>query len=183
MYNNMNCNILSNKTEKMNCNGRIDLLCNKDQPDLKNLFAMYDKIPANQCTTFRDATEGQWTATSLSNTFFSKENIQIIQNGIRAGVYEKSNGQYIIGEQDCDSLKIIMRSIFLQNSANQLDNVSLQVEQLNNMVLDYCIHNVYSEAQGYMKYLYDASTIAMPLATPMMETQSDTRCYKMPNWF
>jgi len=164
-------------------NGRIDIINKTQAPDLSNLFAMYDKIPANQCATFREPTLGQWDETPLSKAYFSKENIQIIQNGIRAGVYNKSNGQYVIGLQDCDSLKIIMRSVFLQHSANQSQNITGQIQQLNQIVLDYCIFNVYSEAQGYMKYLYDVSTLAVPMATPVVETQKDKNNYLMPNWF
>ena len=164
-------------------NGRVDIINRTQCPDISNLFAMYDKIPANQCATFREPTLGQWDETALSKTYFSKENIQIIQNGIRAGVYDKSNGQYVIGPQDCDALKIIMRSVFLQHAANQCQNISGQVQQLNQIVLDYCIHHVYSEAQGYMKYLYDVSTLAVPMATPVVETQKDKNNYLMPKWF
>jgi hypothetical protein len=160
-------------------NGRVNILT----PDITNLFAMYDKIPANQCVTFRDATLGQWEETLLSKAFFSKENIQILQNGIRAGVYNMSNGQLTIGPQDCDSLKIIMRSMFLSHATNQCNNVVEQIESLNKMVLDYCIPRVFSEAQGYMKYLFDVSTLAVPLDTPKMESQRDKTNYKMPSWF
>ena len=72
-------------------NGRIDI----KTPNTSALFQMYDKIPANQCVTFRNATEGLWSQTPLSQAFFSQQNIQIIQNGIRAGVYNRSNGQYV----------------------------------------------------------------------------------------
>jgi hypothetical protein len=96
-------------------NGRIDIL---NPPDISNLFAMYDKIPANQCTSLRNATIGQWDETQLSRAFFSEQNIQIIQDGIRAGVYKKSNGQYTVGPQDCEAIKIIMRSTFLSYATN-----------------------------------------------------------------
>ena len=130
-------------------NGRVDI----KTPNTSTLFEMYDKIPAHQCTTFRNPTEGLWDESALSNAYFSQQNIQILQNGIRAGVYHRSNGQYTIGPQDCDSLKIVMRSVFLQYSANQPNNISQQIAQLNNIVLEYCIQQVYSEAQGYMKYI------------------------------
>jgi hypothetical protein len=58
-------------------NGRVDVLNNKsssDAPDISNLFAMYDKIPANQCTTFREPTLGQWDETPLSKAYFSQDN-------------------------------------------------------------------------------------------------------------
>jgi hypothetical protein len=159
-------------------NGRVDI----KTPNTSDLFQMYDKIPANQCTTFRNATEGLWTENSLSQTFFSLQNLQIIQNGIRAGVYKRSNGQYLIGPQDCDSLKIIMRSVFLQYSANQPNNISQQVAELNKMVLDYCIQQVYSEAQGYMKYIYDVSTLVVPIAHPVMADNTD-RQLEFKSWF
>jgi len=127
-------------------NGRVNI----KTPNTSALFQMYDKIPANQCVTFRNATEGLWSQTPLSQAFFSQENNQIIQNGIRAGVYKRSNGQYIIGPQDCDSLKIIMRSVFLQHAANLPNDIPHQINELNKIVLDYCIQQVYSEAQGYM---------------------------------
>jgi hypothetical protein len=163
-------------------NGRVDII-NKEGPDISNLFAMYDKIPANQCSTFREPTLGVWNENDLSKTFFSESNIKIIQNGIRAGVYKVSNGQYIIGQQDCDSLKIIMRSIYLQHAANQKNNIKGQITELNKMVLEYCVHQVYSEAQGYVKYLRDVSTLAVPLAHPIQATQFDRKDFKLKPWF
>ena len=159
-------------------NGRIDI----KSPNTSTLFEMYDKIPANQCVTFRNPTEGLWTDTTLSQAFFSQQNIQIIQNGIRSGVYHKSNGQYIIGPQDCDSLKIVMRSVYLQNAANQPNNITEQIAELNKIVLNYCIQQVYSEAQGYMKYIDDASTLVVPIAHPVMANNSD-RELEFKTWF
>ena len=159
-------------------NGRVDI----KSPNTSTLFQMYDKIPANQCVTFRNPTEGLWTSDSLSNAFFSQQNIQIIQNGIRAGVYHRSNGQYVIGPQDCDSLKIVMRSVFLQYSANQPNNITQQIAQLNKIVLDYCIQQVYSEAQGYMKYINDASTLVVPISHPVMANDNDRQLELKP-WF
>lgn len=159
-------------------NGRIDI----KTPNTSALFSMYDKIPAHQCTTFRNPTEGLWDNTRLSDAFFSFKNIEILQNGIRSGVYYKSNGQYTIGPQDCDSLKIIMRSIFLQHAANQNNNVGQQVKQLNSIVLNYCIPQVYGEAQGYMKYINDVSTLPVPIAHPVMPNNAD-RELQMKPWF
>jgi hypothetical protein len=159
-------------------NGRVDI----KSPNTSNLFAMFDKIPANQCATFRNPTEGLWDETYLSKVFFSHQNIQLIQNGIRAGVYHRSNGQYLIGPQDCDPLKIIMRSVYLQYSANQPNNITQQIEELNNIVLNYCIQQVYGEAQGYLKYIDDASTLVVPIAHPVMANNTD-RTLELKTWF
>jgi Family of unknown function (DUF5761) len=162
----------------MNNNGRVDI----KSPSTSTLFSMFDKIPANQCVTFRNPTEGLWDETYLSKAFFSQENIQMLQNGIRAGVFQRSNGQYLIGPQDCDSLKIIMRSVYLQYSANQPNNVTQQIEELNNIVLNYCVQQVYGEAQGYIKYIDDASTLVVPIAHPVMANNTD-RTLELKTWF
>jgi len=159
-------------------NGRVDI----KSPNTSELFQMYDKIPANQCVSFRNATEGLWTETNLSHAFFSQQNIQILQNGIRAGIYHKSNGQYIIGPQDCDALKIIMRSVYLQHASNQTNNIPQQISELNKIVLDYCIKQVYSEAQGYMKYIDDVSTLVVPISNPIMADNTD-RQLELKRWF
>lgn len=159
-------------------NGRINI----KSPNTAALFQMYDKIPANQCVTFRNPTEGLWDNTSLSRGFFSHQNIQIIQNGIRAGVYHKSNGQYVIGPQDGDSLKIVMRSVFLQHAVNKPDHIPQQIHELNNIVLNYCIQQVYSEAQGYMKYVDDVSTLVVPMAHPVQTTVYNKQLEQKP-WF
>lgn len=171
---------MNNNTAKKSSNGRVSL---NDGPEIGKLFAMYDKIPANQCVSYREPTLGQWDETVLSKNYFSKENIQIVQNGIRAGVFNKSNGQYVVGPQDCESLKVIMRSVFLQHSTNNPGNIAQQIADLNQIVLDYCIFHVFSEAQGYMKYLTDVSTLAVPLNLPTMASQNDKRNYRMPSWF
>jgi len=160
-------------------NGRVDV---NSSSQTQNLFALYDKIPSSQCSTYRDALEGQWDNTQLSLAYFSKENVQIIQNGIRAGVYNKSNSQYIIPPQNCDTLKIIMRGIYLQYAANKPTHISEQISQLNNMVLNYCIPQAYSEAKGYMKYLRDVGTLVVPIAHPILAKNNDKELV-LKDWF
>lgn len=159
-------------------NGRIDFI----SPNTSILFSMTDRIPVSECSDFREAMTGNWHNTTLSNAFFSASNIQIIQNGIRAGVYKRSNGMYIVGNQKCDELKIIMRSIFLQYSKNQPDNIASQIQALNTLVLNYAIKQVYGEAEGYMKYKRDASSMYTPIAPPVMSKTNDKQL-ELKKWF
>jgi len=155
-------------------NGRVNLLA---QPKTMDLFAMYDKIPSNQPSSFREPTLGLWDDTQLSRLFFSKENVAILQNGIRYGVFRASKEQYTVDNQDIDSLKIVMRSIFLQHSANMSNNITEQITELNDLVLQYAVKQVYGEAQGYIKYLEDASTMYTPIAPPMMSSTNDKQLF------
>jgi hypothetical protein len=105
--------------------------------------------------------------TALSNLYFSSKNMRIVQNAIRANVYKMSNEKYIIDDQNVDILNIIMRAIYLQNSLNQTDNLTKQIEDLNKLVINYCAPMAYSEVQGYIQYKKDASTLAVPLSNPI----------------
>jgi hypothetical protein len=153
-------------------------------PDLSLLFSMYDKVPARQCVTCRDSVNpvGGQESSLLSMAYFSPENMTIVQNGIRAGVYRRSNGQYTIGEQNCEPLKIIMRSIFLQSAMNLPDNIPKQIQALNKLVIDECVTSVYSEAIGYLKYLRDASTLAVPMALPTAVSEVGTKTEEFKGW-
>ena len=163
----------------MSSNGRVNIL----GPNIDNQFALSDRIPINSTKySFRDAMTGNWYDTQLSNAFFSVKNIQIIQNGIRSGVYNKSNKQYVIGEQNPDELQIIMRSIFLQYSKNLPDNIPQQINDLNKNVFDYAINQVYGEADGYMKYKRDASTMWTPMAMPVLSYSNDKQL-ELKKWF
>ena len=75
-----------------------------------------------------------------------------------------------------------MRSVFLQNSRNLLDNIIEQVQQLNKIVWDITIPQVYGEAQGYQKYLYDASNMYTPIAPPVFAKNNDKQLILKP-WF
>ena len=75
-----------------------------------------------------------------------------------------------------------MRSVFLQNSANQPTHVTQQIEALNQMVLDYCIQQVYSEVQGYVKYISDVSTLAIPIAHPITTNNTDRQLVLKPRF-
>jgi hypothetical protein len=164
--------------EHQKINGRVDIL----QPDTKKQFALYDRIPAHQPSSYRDALQGNWKDSPLSLAYFSKQNIIMLQNGIRRGVFEKSKGQYMVGPQSEDVLKVIMRSVFLQYSANMPDKISEQIKSLNQIVMDYSIKQVYSEVQGYQQYLYDASTLVTPIERPVFSSTED-KTLEWKRWF
>ena len=136
---------------KPDYNGRVNVM----EPDIQNLFNMYDRIPVNEPASFRDATKGILKPSKLSEAYFSVENMRIIQNGIKAGVYNKSGGHYVIPDQNTDTLKIIMRSIYLQHSINMPNNIPQQIS-----------YNVYW--RGTVKTrTYDVKTVTESVETPM----------------
>lgn len=146
-------------------NGRVNII---SQSDPTIVFKMQERIALkNKATEYRSALSGNDLEDNiLARVFFSMENIQIIQNGLRAGVYEMSNHAIVIPPQNIDQLKIIMRSTYLQYAQHYEDNIKGQVEQLNCLVLQYAVPTVFGEAQGYLKYMQDQSTLVVPLDIP-----------------
>jgi len=163
---------------KNDFNGRVNIA----QNNMNKQFNLYDKIPVKETTSFSNALRGGWEQSTLSLAYFSKQNIQIVQNAIRAQVYKMSKEQYLIGTQSVDTLKIIMRSVFLQNSANMQSHVTQQIEALNQIVTDYCVKQIYGEAQGYLTYLHDASTLVVPIQRPVMSNTTN-KTLELKNFF
>ena len=155
-------------------NGQINII---KQPDPNAFFKMQEKIAIkNKSTEYRGALSGNdWEDNVLSKAFFSAENVQIIQNGLRAGVYKMSGDRKLmIPPQNLDHLKIIMRSTYLQYAQHDLKSIREEVQKLNYLVLDYAVPNVYNESMGYLKYLEDKSTLVVPLDLP----HQNDRVYK-----
>ncbi len=160
-------------------NGRVNLTPNEYD---NNVFQLYDRIPATRPTNYENALQGNQLETDLSRKFFSAENIDALQRGIITGVANMSKNQYNVGYQNTDNLKIIMRSIFLQHSANLPFKIDEQVAELDQLVLNYCVPKVYGEAKGYYKYLEDISTLAVPMSHPVQANVND-KTLEMKPWF
>ena len=51
-----------------------------------------------------------------------------------------------------------MRSIYFQHGKNMNTKLDHQVNILNELVLDYCVDNVYSNLKQYVEYIKDITT-------------------------
>lgn len=146
-------------------NGRIDITNVSNSSGIGYIQNNHNMKSGN----YKEAITGNWTNTVLSCAFFSKENIEIIHNGIRAGVYKMSGNKHIIANQDVNNLKIIMRSIFFDNAKFIPNQVTQEIEYLNNLVLKQCIPQILNEITSYLKYKEDVSTLAVPLSKPISD--------------
>jgi len=163
-------------------NGRINLM---ELPPKDVRFQMYEKIAVkNKSTEYRDSLHGILEDNPLSRVFFCSGNVQILQNGLRAGVYEMSGQKKIvIPPQNIDNLKIIMRSTYLQYAEHRQDvSITKQVEDLNKIVLDYVVPSLYNETMGYLKYIEDQSTLVQPLEIPKL-VDRDFKPLEWKKWF
>lgn len=157
--------------QKVNENGRIDLISKNTLNNIENtnngtaLF-LQDKNQVIQNTNYNNCMHLHYEESNLEKAFMSRKNMEIIQNELILGVYNYSNKEYTIDKQDYDTLEIIMRSIFLQYSLNQQDNIKKQIDALNKLVIDHCVPKIFNEVEAYMKYKRDVSRISLPPSLP-----------------
>lgn len=89
----------------------------------------------------------------LSIAFFSQQNKDLIQAKLRYAIYKKSGKK--IGNQSAEELLTVMRAIYLQNSRNQSTDIAAQVKELNDIVLTFCIREVFSLLKQHLTYIKD----------------------------
>lgn len=123
-----------------------------------------------------DALRGNWEVTPLSTAFFSKENVAVIQNGIRKAVYDKSGPKkYVIEDQSVDELTIIMRTMYLQYAQNLPYDIPGQITNLNEKVMNWSVPHILSAVDHYQYYLNDISHMPVPLARSVSLSSAGTK--------
>lgn len=158
-------NTIARLLEGQKQNGLVDIAILQD-PDA--MFRMHERVNIrNKPTEYSEALNGTMEWNVLAQVYFSAENMQIIQNALRANVYKLSGGKINIPNQNVDNLKIIMRGIYMEYAEHYPKDIKGQVERLNKLVIDYAVPKLYSEAVGYFQYLVDQSTLPMPIDRPL----------------
>jgi hypothetical protein len=152
-------------------NGRVNI--SSQSPLTLNSF--YKHSPTDNSAFYVEAVQGTFTPNALSNMFFSCNNIDVLQEGIRYKVYQLTNEKHVIGRQSDKDLKVVMRSIYLQYSKNLSTDIIGQVRELNKLVLDWCVREVFSNLQQYDKYVFDVSTLPMPMERSTIATTKGSR--------
>lgn len=131
----------------------------------------------------KDMIRGNWESTPVSQAFFSSQNMEVLQNAIRKAVYERSGAkQYLIDRQSVDELQIIMRSIFLQYAKNNLYDISGQVNELNQKVVDWATPKILAAVEGYYGYIRDISEGIKPMDRPVSLSSAGTKSLPFNNF-
>ena len=123
------------------------------------------------------------SCTPLNTVFFSEDNIDRIQEGIREQVYHMSGKKYMIDRQSDDEVKIIMRSYYLSFAKNNPNTIAEDLDDLNRRVIGYASAKVYSEVDFHMFYLKDLQNFAPPIANPMNVHVFGTRTGELKSFF
>lgn len=116
----------------------------------------------------------------LYTVFFSANNIEWLQKNIRNGVWKMSKGKYNVGNQDENSLLIVMHHALENIPSIQGERIHFY-HRLNEIVLSYCIPNVYNNLINYINYYNDINTLKVPMKHPVEVRESKTLEFKQ--WF
>lgn len=139
--------------------GRVDLTGYQGKP-----FELTQDLGIDKNRDFGDSIKNIHQETLTSKAFFSRRNIEHLQQEIIDRVYKQSNNQYKIGRQNDTELEIIMRSIYLQNTQSLPCDIASQILKLNELVLDYAVPQILGEVSQYNTYLRDITE-----AKPVMD--------------
>lgn len=127
--------------------------------------------------------QGQIENTRISQLFFSKDNIEKLQNGIQDGVLRKSNNRFRVSKQNETNLVLVMQHIYFEEVHYVETDTSRQLFVLNQKVLEYCIENVYKNYINYAKYYRDSHTLQMPMDRPLCSRENESKTLEFKGWF
>lgn len=122
-----------------------------------------------------EALYGIQETSQLNQLFFSKDNMNIIQNMTRFNVYEKSEKKFVIDKQSDIELEIIMRSIYLQHSPNLPNKIKEQIKYLNDLVINWCTEQIIPEVNQYLGYIKEIEYMPEPIDLPLNLSSKGSR--------
>ena len=91
----------------------------------------------------------------LEDTFFSSNNIKLINKQLIMSVYKKTNNMYKISEQSPQSLIIVMRYVWIEYAKHLPYDIKEQVIELNNRVVGEILPGIMTQVTQRVGYLKD----------------------------
>lgn len=154
-------------------NGRVtDVLY-----DQKPTQLMYENLNGHDISeNFQyEALYGIQEPSLISKTYFSRANMDIIQDEIKKSVYIKTGNKYVISRQSDTELFIIMRGMYLQHSVGLDTDITKQIEYLNSLVVNWSVEQIIPEIEQRLGYLNDIQYMPMPNELPRNMSTKGTR--------
>ena len=111
----------------------------------------------------------------LSKHFFSKCNLDHLQQLLIDNIFIISNKKYKIGRQSDKELLIIMRHIYLNEANNNDNNIIEQVNILNNTIISKIVPSLFSNITQHQQYLNKMSNPLPVMEHPVNVNTSSTR--------
>lgn len=127
--------------------------------DNKRGQALRKQLIVNQIKT------SECTLGDLEQTFFSEDNVALINKQLILTVFRKTKQQFLICPQKEQDLIIVMRYVFIEYSKNLPYEIKEQVSELNCRVISEILPIVISNADQKIGYIRDSTT--QPVGPPL----------------
>jgi len=114
-------------------------------------------------------------ANPLAQAFFSKMNIDHLQDLIIKIISKRSGGKWSISRQSDNELVIVMRSIYLQKAEHVPDQVVKEVAELNKQVLLDVVPRIATRIEQHLGYQRDHGTTYDPFTRGETASTAGTR--------
>ncbi len=111
----------------------------------------------------------------LAQAFFSKLNIDHLQELIPKIILERSKGQWKISRQSDNELLIVMRSIYLQKAEHLPGQVLAEVGELNKQVLLDVVPRIATKVEQHLGYQRDRGSTYDPFTRGEISSQAGTK--------
>lgn len=145
--------------------------------EFNNQKSSFGNNQKNQYTSFDDcfgsgdehlALKGKTYTNDVSKLFFSAENKKRIQKQIKREIYNRTNGQYKLSEdQDDADLLIAMKAVYEKNSRHLGKYPVRQVKDLNQKLVDSIVPDMITNIKQYYGYIKDITQPIEPIMRPM----------------
>lgn len=112
---------------------------------------------------------------NLETTFFSDENIELINKQLILGVFKKTNGKIKIPPQSNSSLIIVMRYVFLEFARHLPYDIMGQIKDLNCMVVSEILPNIITNVNQRIDYLKEIENPRKILELPKNVSSKNNR--------
>ena len=103
----------------------------------------------------------------LEETFFSDENINLINKQLILSIYKKTNNQIKISPQSKQSLIIVMRYIYIEYSKHLPYNIAGQIRELNCRIISEIIPKIITETTQRITYLENINSTRKLIPLPI----------------
>lgn len=119
--------------------------------------------------------------TSLNEQFFGPDNVEVLQQQIRATVAQMVNAQ--IDRQSDSDLLMVMRSYYLTYAQNIPGNEAQELAELNDRVVAFCSNRIAVEVEAYRYYRKDILDFPAPIARGLDTHIYGTRTGELKSFF
>lgn len=191
-YSNINSNINSKLKSTSGTNIILDKGVNSYNKNMTKKYDKYDtmgfeKIQENirydgtGIDIINKGIDCEGKTDKVGNLFFSSDNINRIQRLIRKEIFDRTNGEFRIEEdQDESDILVSMRAVYAEHARYLPFQIIRQVKGLNRKLIEYIVPDMITNIKQQYGYIKEISEPIKPIPRPLNVTHAGRRTLPSP---